>query len=163
MPLAIPAKNDKRFKDKDWQENATFDFLKQAYLISAKWATDIVNDAELDAHTRLKAKFYVEQITNALSPSNFAMSNPEVLRATLATNGENLLNGMDRLERDFAAGDGRLSIMQTDKTAFEVGRNIALTPGKVVFRNDVFELIQDRKSTRLNSSHPQQSRMPSSA
>ena len=140
MPLASPAKNDKRFKDKDWQENAIFDFLKQAYLISARWAADMVNDAGLDEHTKLKAKFYVEQITNALSPSNFAMSNPEVLRATLATNGENLLKGMDKLERDF--GDGRLRIMQTDKTAFEVGRNIALTPGKVVFRNDVFELLQ---------------------
>jgi polyhydroxyalkanoate synthase subunit PhaC len=140
FPLATPAKNDRRFKDKDWQENAIFDFLKQAYLISAKWAAEMVNDAGLDEHTKLKAKFYVEQITNALSPSNFAMSNPEVLRATLSTNGENLLKGMDKLERDF--GDGRLRIMQTDKTAFEVGRNIALTPGKVVFRNDVFELIQ---------------------
>ena len=140
MPLATPGKTDKRFKDKDWQENAIFDFLKQAYLISAKWAADMVNDANLDEHTKLKAKFYVEQITNALSPSNFAMSNPEVLRATLSSNGENLLRGMDKLERDF--GDGRLRIMQTDKTAFEVGRNIALTPGKVVFRNDVFELIQ---------------------
>ena len=142
LPLATPSRTDKRFKDKDWQENAVFDFLKQAYLISAKWAAEMVNDAELDDHTKLKAKFYVEQITNALSPSNFALSNPEVLRATLASNGENLLSGMDKLERDFASGDGRLRIMQTDKTAFEVGRNIALTPGKVVFRNDVFELIQ---------------------
>ena len=152
FPMALPAKNDKRFKDKDWQENAIFDFLKQAYLISAKWAADMVNDAGLDDHTKLKAKFYVEQITNALSPSNFAMSNPEVLRATLSTNGANLLAGMDKLERDF--GDGRLRIMQTDKTAFEVGRNIALTPGKVVFRNDVFELIQYAPSTEQVCEYP---------
>ena len=152
FPLATPAKTDKRFKDKDWQENAIFDFLKQAYLISAKWAADMVNDANLDQHTKLKAKFYVEQITNALSPSNFAMSNPEVLRATLSTNGENLLKGMDKLERDFA--DGRLRIMQTDKTAFEVGRNIALTPGKVVFRNDVFELIQYNPAGEQTHEYP---------
>ncbi|MDE2447087.1 MAG: class I poly(R)-hydroxyalkanoic acid synthase, partial [Alphaproteobacteria bacterium] len=152
FPLASPAKTDKRFKDRDWQENAIFDFLKQAYLISAKWAADMVNDADLDEHTKLKAKFYVEQISNALSPSNFAMSNPEVLRATLASNGENLLHGMEKLERDF--GEGRLRITQTDRSAFEVGRNIALTPGKVVFRNDVFELIQYSPTTEQTYEYP---------
>lgn len=153
-PLASPARTDKRFKDKDWHENAVFDFLKQAYLISSKWALEMVNDAELDEHTKLKARFYVEQIANAVSPSNFVFSNPEVLKATLASNGANLISGMDKLERDFKSPDGRLRIKQTDTEAFEVGRNIALTLGKVVFRNDVFELLQYAPSTPETFEYP---------
>jgi polyhydroxyalkanoate synthase len=142
-PMASPAHNDKRFKDKDWQENTVFDFLKQFYLISANWAQDFVRNADgLDDHTRQKAKFYVEQILNALSPSNFPVSNPEILRATLASNGANLIEGLKHLEQDMASPDGRLRIKQSDTTAFEIGKNIATTPGKVVFRNDTFELIQ---------------------
>ena len=142
-PMAAPARNDKRFKDRDWQENTVFDFLKQFYLISANWAQDFVKNAEgLDEHTRQKAKFYVEQILNALSPSNFPISNPEILRATLASNGANLLEGLKHLEQDMSSPDGRLRIKQSDTTAFEIGKNIAMTPGKVVFRNDTFELIQ---------------------
>ena len=142
-PVASPARNDKRFKDKDWQENTIFDFLKQLYLVSTSWAQDVIRNADgIDEHTRQKAGFYVEQIANALSPSNFPASNPEVLRATLASNGANLIKGLDNLERDMASPDGRLRIKQTDSTAFEIGKNIAMTPGKVVFRNDTFELIQ---------------------
>ncbi len=142
-PMASPARNDKRFKDRDWQENTVFDFLKQFYLISANWAQDFVKNADgLDEHTRQKAKFYVEQILNALSPSNFPVSNPEILRATLASNGANLIEGLKHLEQDMASPDGRLRIKQSDMTAFEIGKNIAMTPGKVVFRNDTFELIQ---------------------
>lgn len=142
-PMATPARNDKRFKDRDWQENTVFDFLKQFYLISANWAQDFVKNADgLDEHTRQKAKFYVEQILNALSPSNFPVSNPEILRATLASNGANLIEGLKHLEQDMASPDGRLRIKQSDMTAFEIGKNIAMTPGKVVFRNDTFELIQ---------------------
>jgi polyhydroxyalkanoate synthase subunit PhaC len=147
MPLIEPSRTDKRFKDKDWQENAIFDFMKQAYLIAAKWAQEMVANAELDEHEKLKAKFYVEQLLNAFSPSNFPASNPEVLKATLASNAENLLRGMEKLEGDFKNPDGRLHITQTDKTAFELGRNLAMTPGKVVFRNDVFELIQYSPTT----------------
>ena len=143
QPMAAPARNDKRFKDRDWQENTVFDFLKQFYLISANWAQDFVNNADgIDAHTRQKAKFYVEQIANALSPSNFPISNPEILRATLASNGANLIEGLKHLEQDMASPDGRLRIKQSDMTAFEIGKNLAMTPGKVVFRNDTFELIQ---------------------
>ncbi len=142
-PVATPARNDKRFKDKDWQENAMFDFLKQFYLVSSTWAQDLVKNADgVDEHTRLKARFYVEQILNALSPSNFPVSNPEILRATLATSGANLVEGMKHLEADMSSADGRLRIKQSDTTAFEIGKNIAMTPGKVVFRNDTFELIQ---------------------
>jgi polyhydroxyalkanoate synthase subunit PhaC len=153
-PMLVPLRGDKRFKDKDWQDNAIFDFLKQAYLVSSQWALEMVQEAELDEHTKLKAKFYVEQIANAVSPSNFVFSNPEVLKATLSSNGANLLSGMDKLERDFASPDGRLRIKQTDTDAFEVGRNIAMTPGKVVFRNDVFELIQYAPSTAQTFQYP---------
>ena len=142
-PVAQPARSDKRFKDKDWQEHAVFDFLKQFYLISSNWAQDVVKNAEgVDDHTKRKARFYVEQIANAVSPTNFALTNPEVLRATIASNGANLIEGMKHLERDMKTSDGRLHIKQTDMSAFEIGRNIAMTPGKVVFRCETFELIQ---------------------
>jgi polyhydroxyalkanoate synthase len=154
-PVATPARNDKRFKDKDWQENTVFDFLKQFYLISANWAKDMVENAEdVDEHTRRKARFYVEQIANALSPSNFPISNPEVLRTTLATNGANLIEGLKHLEEDMKTPDGRLRIKQTDMGAFEIGRNIATTPGKVVFRNETFELIQYTPTTTETFEYP---------
>jgi polyhydroxyalkanoate synthase subunit PhaC len=142
-PVAKPQKGDKRFADKDWQENAVFDFMKQFYLISARWTQDMVHNAQgVDEHTKHKAKFYVEQISNAFSPSNFGLTNPEVVRTTLATNGANLVEGMKHLEEDLAAGGGKLHIRQVDGTAFEIGNNIAATPGKVIFQNDTFQLIQ---------------------
>ena len=154
-PVAEPARSDKRFKDKDWQENAVFDFLKQFYLISANWAQEMVKNAEgVDEHTRHKARFYVEQIANAVSPSNFAITNPEVLRTTLATNGANLIEGLKHLQEDMQTPDGRLRIKQTDMTAFEIGRNIAMTPGKVVFRNETFELIQYAPATAETYAYP---------
>jgi polyhydroxyalkanoate synthase len=147
-PVATPERGDKRFTDRDWQQNTVFDFLKQFYLLSARWAGDLVEDAQgLDDHTRHKARFYVDQIANAVSPSNFALTNPEVLRATLATNGANLIEGLKNLEEDLKAGQGRLRIKQTDASAFELGKNVATTPGKVVFQNDTFQLIQYAPST----------------
>ena len=142
-PVAEPSKSDKRFKDPDWVDNSVFDFLKQIYLVSTRWAQNMVAEAEgIDPHTRQKAKFYVENIANAYSPSNFPLTNPEVLRATLTSNGENLVQGMQRLIKDFSGPDGRLRITQVDGSGFKLGENIATTPGKVIFRNDVFELIQ---------------------
>ncbi len=146
--IAKPERGDKRFTDKDWQENSIFDFLKQFYLISARWAVETVKNAEgVDEHTKHKAKFYVEQIANALSPTNFAFTNPEVLRTTLATNGANLIEGLKHLEEDLKTPDGRLKIKQTDQTAFEVGKNIATSPGKVIFQNDTLQLIQYSPAT----------------
>lgn len=142
-PAIAPDRNDRRFKDLDWEENQLFDFLKQSYLVSARWAHGVVANAEgVDEHTRHKARFFVEQVANALSPTNFALTNPEVLRLTLASNGENLVEGLDNLAEDIAMSDGELRIRQTDLDAFEVGRNIAVTPGKVVFQNDLMQLIQ---------------------
>ncbi len=142
-PVAVPAKNDKRFKDKDWAEHSFYDFVKQVYLVSTRWAHEMVQSADgVDPHTKQKAKFYIENIANALSPSNFPLTNPQVLRSTLESNGENLLRGIEKLEADFKSSDGRLRISQVDGSGFKLGENIAMTPGKVVFRNDVFELIQ---------------------
>jgi polyhydroxyalkanoate synthase len=147
-PVASPERGDRRFTDRDWQQNTLFDFLKQFYLLSARWAGDLVEEAQgLDDHTRHKARFYVDQIANAVSPSNFALTNPEVLRATLASNGANLIEGLKNLEEDLKAGQGRLRIKQTDMSAFELGRNVATTPGKVVFQNDTFQLIQYAPAT----------------
>lgn len=147
-PSVEPARGDKRFADPDWSQNQFFDFVKQAYLLSANWAEHLVEHAEsVDEHTRHKAEFYVRQIANALAPSNFVLTNPELLRETLASNGENLVRGMQMLAEDIATGNGELRIRQTDMTAFEVGKNLALTPGKVVFQNDLMQLLQYEAAT----------------
>ncbi|WP_128294047.1 PHA/PHB synthase family protein [Afifella aestuarii] len=140
---------DKRFADPDWSQNPMFDVLKQLYLATSRWAEDLVEDAEdVDPHTRQKARFYVQQIANALSPSNFAMTNPEVLRATAESNGENLVRGMHMLAEDIAAGKGDLRVRQTDATAFKIGQNIATTPGKVVAQNELCQVIQYEATTK---------------
>jgi polyhydroxyalkanoate synthase len=143
-----PEKGDKRFQDPEWGRNAFFDFLKQAYLVTSRWAADLVEHAEgLDEHTRHKAGFYVKQVTNAISPSNFILTNPELFRETVASNGENLVRGMKMLAEDIAAGHGELKLRQADYSHFEIGRNIAVSPGKVVGRSDVAEIIQYAPTT----------------
>jgi polyhydroxyalkanoate synthase len=147
-PVVAPDRSDKRFKDPDWTENQIFDFFKQAYLLTARWAYDAIADAEdVDEATRHKARFYFEQVANALSPSNFALTNPEVLKQTLATSGQNLVDGMNNLARDIEAGQGMLRIKQTDMDAFALGENLALTPGEVIYQNEIMQLIQYSPST----------------
>jgi len=147
-PVATPAKSDRRFADPEWTQNQFFDFLKQAYLLTARWADKMVSDAgNLDPHTKQKAEFYMRQIGNALSPSNFVLTNPELLRETLTSNGENLVRGMHMLAEDVEAGGGHLKIRQSDSSMFAVGRNLAITPGKVIFQNDIMQLIQYAPST----------------
>ena len=147
-PVAAPAANDKRFADPEWSSNQFYDFLKQAYLLTTQWANRLVSDAvELDAHTKQKAEFYVRQITNALSPSNFVLTNPELLRETLTSNADNLVRGMRMLAEDIEAGGGDLNIRQSDSSMFAVGRNLATTPGKVIFQNELMQLIQYAPST----------------
>ncbi len=147
-PVATPAANDKRFTDPEWTANQFFDFLKQAYLLTTRWAHQLVSDAaDLDPHTRQKAEFYVRQIANALSPSNFVLTNPELLRETLTSNADNLVRGMHMLADDIAAGGGDLKIRQSDASMFAVGRNLATTPGKVIFQNELMQLIQYAPST----------------
>ena len=141
-PSAKPDPRDRRFADPEWSSNQFFDFVKQAYLLSSQWADDLVKNAkDLDPHTRHKAEFYMRQIANAVSPSNFVMTNPELLRETLSSNAENLVRGMAMLKEDIDA-QGNVNIRQSDPNMFEVGRNLATTPGKVVFQNELMQLIQ---------------------
>lgn len=142
-PVAAPARDDRRFRDEAWSENQVFDFIKQSYLLTANWLESTVHDVEgLDTKTQRKVDFYTKQFVNALSPTNFLMTNPEALRATVESKGENLVNGLNNLLHDLERGDGKLAIRMTDMDAFEIGKNVATAPGKVVFRNDLIELIQ---------------------
>ncbi len=144
-----PAKGDKRFKDPEWENNQFFDFVKQLYLITSHWARDMVEEAQdVDDHTRHKARFYLEQITSAMSPSNYVMTNPELLRETMQNDGENLIRGMKMLAEDIQAGGGDLLIRQSNTSVFELGRNIAVTKGKVVAQSDVCQIIQYEPTTK---------------
>lgn len=143
-----PAPRDKRFSDPEWKTNQFFDFVMQAYLLTTKWAYDLVREAEsLDPHVRKKAEFYVQQITNALAPSNFVLTNPEVLRQTVSSNADNLAIGMKMLAEDIEAGNGQLRIRQSDSSNLRVGEELAVTPGKVIFQNDIMQLIQYNPAT----------------
>jgi polyhydroxyalkanoate synthase len=154
-PVVRPAPNDRRFTDPEWTQNQFFDFLKQAYLLTAGWAGKLVNDAaDLSPHTKQKAEFYVRQITNALSPTNFVLTNPELLRETLISNADNLVRGMHMLAQDIQEGGGNLRIRQSDASMFEVGRNLATSPGKVVFQNELMQLIQYAPSTETVLKRP---------
>jgi polyhydroxyalkanoate synthase subunit PhaC len=149
QPVAKPDPKDKRFADPEWSQNQFFDFLKQVYLLTAQWGDRLVKDAAgVDELTRKKAEFYVKQIANAISPSNFVLTNPELLRETLSSNAENLVRGMHMLSEDIKAGHGNLKIRQSDPSMFEIGRNLALTPGKVVFQNELMQLIQYEATTK---------------
>src|SRR5260370_38670680 len=147
-PVAEPDPRDKRFVDPEWSSNQFFDFLKQAYLLTVQWASRLVRDAEaLDPHTRHKADFYIRQIANAIAPSNFVLTNPELLRETLASNAENLVRGMHMLAEDIAAGRGDPKSRPLTAEMFEGGRDLAVTPGQVNFGNGAMALNQYRPST----------------
>lgn len=147
-PAAEPDPRDNRFKDPEWSQNQYFDILKQAYLITSRWAEKLVREADgLEPHLRHKADFYVRQVSAALSPSNFIATNPSLIRDTLAENGENIVRGLHMLKEDIDAGEGDLKIRQSDTSKFEVGVNLATTPGKVVFRNATMELLQYTPTT----------------
>ncbi len=147
-PVAEPEPGDNRFKDPDWDDIPYFNFIKQAYLLTACWAEQILENSEgVDEQTRQKAEFYLEQISSALSPSNFALTNPEVIRETLASDGENLVKGLGNLHEDIKRSDDLFRISQTDIDAFRVGENLAVTPGNVVYQNDIIQLIQYTPTT----------------
>src|SRR6516165_5695747 len=155
QPVAAPDPRDKRFSDPEWSSNQFFDFLKQAYLMSVDWANRLVHEAKgLDPHTLQKAEFYVRQIANAVAPSNFVLTNPELLRETVASNAGNLVRGMHMLAEDIAAGRGDLKIRQSRSEMFEVGGNLALAPGKVIFQNALMQLIQYAASTETVLKRP---------
>ncbi len=140
---------DKRFKHPDWTENAVFGFVKESYLVAAKSILSTVRDVRgMDGAAARKVDFYTRQFVDALSPSNFIATNPEVLTATLESGGRNLLRGLENLLSDLSRGDGRLSIKMTDMNAFRLGENIAATPGKIVYQNNLMQLIQYAPSTK---------------
>jgi polyhydroxyalkanoate synthase len=147
-PVISADPKDRRFKSEDWKENEVFDFIKQTYLLSARYVQDVVTHVDgLDPHTAQKVDFYARQFVDAMSPSNFLLTNPEVLRKTAETGGENLIKGLNNLLSDLERGQGKLRIKMTDMDAFRIGENIAVTPGKVVFQNDLMQLIQYEPTT----------------
>jgi polyhydroxyalkanoate synthase subunit PhaC len=149
------ALEDRRFRDPAWHDNTLFDFIKQSYLLAARTVQASVKNVEgLDDRTARKVDFYTRQFVDALAPSNFLMTNPEVLRTTLDTGGENLLNGLKNLLDDLDRGKGRLSISMTDMTAFKIGENVATTPGKVVYQNDLMQLLQYEPTTETVKRRP---------
>lgn len=143
--LALPhmMKPDKRFAHRDWSENALFDYIKQSYLLTSGWVQDTVGRVgEMDPKERKKAAFYTRYFVEAMNPANFFALNPEVLEATVEQKGENLVRGLRMMLEDLERGKGRLLIRQTDMDAFEVGRNTAVSPGAVIWQNEMLQLIQ---------------------
>ena len=154
-PVIEPAKDDRRFKHEQWSENAAFDFIKQSYLLSARCLHGTVKGADgLDPTTQRKLEFHTRQLVDALSPSNFAHTNPEVVQATLASGGNNLVKGLENLLDDLERGQGELKVSMADRSAFELGRNVAASPGKVVFQNELIQLIQYAPSTKQVARRP---------
>ena len=146
-PFVVPATGDRRFRDKDWQENQIYDFIKQSYLVTSNWLQKTVAGVHgMGDKEQARASFYAKQFVDAIAPSNFVLTNPEVMRETLRSNGENLVKGLDNLLSDLERGQGELSIRQTTDN-FVVGRDVATTPGKVIFRNELFELLQYSPTT----------------
>ena len=143
-PVAAPQSGDRRFKHEDWQQIFLYDYIKQSYLIAARHLHQTVGKVEgLDEQTAKKVDFYTRQYIDALSPSNFMLTNPEVMRETVASGGQNLVKGLNNLLEDLVRGGGdQLRLRMTDENAFKLGVNIATTPGKVVFQNDLIQLIQ---------------------
>ncbi len=147
-PVIQADPKDKRFKDEAWKESEVFDFIKQSYLLSARYVQDVVTHVDdLDPQTAQKVDFYSRQFVDAMSPSNFLLTNPEVLRKTAETGGENLIRGLNNLLADLERGKGKLRIKMTDTDAFKLGENIAVSPGRVVYQNALIQLIQYTPST----------------
>ncbi|MFY9656146.1 MAG: class I poly(R)-hydroxyalkanoic acid synthase [Methylocystis sp.] len=147
--------SDKRFSAPEWKESPFFDFLRQSYSLTTRWADEMVERAEgIDPTTRSKAAFYTRLISSAISPANFVATNPELLRATWDARGANLVRGLEMLAEDLKAGGGTLKIRQTDQSKFELGVDMATTPGKVILRTDVMELIQYAPTTETVLARP---------
>ena len=147
-PVVEPAKGDKRFTDPDWSENPVFDVIKQSYLLTSNWLNGLVAEVDgVDPMEKRRVEFFMKMLTDAFSPSNFLASNPAALKEVMATGGESLVKGMENFAADLARGGGQLSIAQTDYERFKIGENVATAPGKVVFRNEIIELIQYAPTT----------------
>ena len=148
QPVVAPAKTDRRFSHEDWASKPAFDTIKQSYLLTSQWMRNLVSDVEgLDEHTAERVKFFTERFMDAMSPTNFALTNPAVLEKIKETKGANLVHGLKNMLEDLETGKGELRIRMTDTKAFELGKNVAVTPGKVVFQNRMFQLIQYAPAT----------------
>lgn len=148
QPVVSPAKGDKRFADPDWSANPVFDMMKQSYLLTSNWLNGLVSQAEgVDPQSKRRVEFFTKMLTDAFAPSNFLMSNPAALREVMQTGGESLKRGMENFAADLERGGGQLAISQTDLAKFKVGENVATAPGKVVYQNDILQLIQFAPST----------------
>ncbi len=142
-PVVVPEKGDRRFQAAEWKEIPYFDFLRQSYLLNARWLTELADAAKLEPHSKKKLKFFTRQVVDAMSPANFPASNPEALKLAMETKGESLARGYKNLVDDLEKG--RISMV--DESAFEVGENLARTPGSVIFQNEIFQLIHYRPTT----------------
>ncbi len=155
QPVIQADPKDRRFKDDAWKDREVFDFIKQSYLLSARFVQDVVTQVDdLDPRTAQKVDFYSRQFVDAMSPSNFLLTNPEVLRKTAESGGENLIRGLNNLLGDLERGRGQLRIKMTDTEAFRLGENIAVSPGRVVFQNALMQLIQYAPSTETVLKRP---------
>ena len=155
-PTIKPDPGDKRWRSEDWSQNPVFDAIKQSYLMNQNFMMGLVHGVEgVDERTKRKVEFLTKQMTDALSPTNFALTNPDVLRETMRTHGANLTQGLENLVEDLeAGGGGRLALRQTDMDGFRVGIDLATTPGKVVFQNEIIELIQYAPTTETVKARP---------
>ncbi len=154
-PVVQAPKGDRRFKDGAWNEALVFDYLKQSYLLTSNCVQSLVQETEgLDPKNKEKVDFFTRQYLSAMAPSNFAATNPAVVKKTVDSKGENLLKGLEHMLADLEAGRGRLKISMTDEASFEVGKNVAVSPGKVVFQNDLMQLIQYAPTTEKVHKRP---------
>ncbi|CAK1713695.1 Poly(3-hydroxyalkanoate) polymerase [Vibrio crassostreae] len=141
-------RSDKRFIDEAWKNDPFYSFIKQSYLLFSKSYIDTINSIEgIDEKTKERVAFFSRQAINALSPSNFIATNPELMKLTLERNGENLLDGLEQLQADVEASADILKIRMTNNNAFRLGVDVANTEGDVVFQNELFELIQYHPKT----------------
>ncbi|MET0012132.1 MAG: class I poly(R)-hydroxyalkanoic acid synthase [Sedimenticola sp.] len=145
-----PEPGDRRFNAEEWEQSPLHNYLKQSYLLSSRWLTGLIEDSTLDKNTKAKCEFYTRQFIDALSPSNFALTNPEVIKETIDSKGQNLVAGLENLMKDMDQG----RITMTDESAFELGKNLATTPGSVVYENDLIQLIQFKPHTETVNERP---------
>ena len=154
-PVVSPDPGDKRWRSEDWSENPVFDAIKQSYLLNQNFLMGLVHGVEgVDPAIKRKVEFLTKQMVDALAPTNFALTNPDVIRETMQSKGENLTKGLANLASDLEKGGGRLALTQTDMEGFKVGVDLAATEGKVVFRNEILELIQYAPTTDTVKARP---------
>ncbi|MCR9269308.1 MAG: class I poly(R)-hydroxyalkanoic acid synthase [Hyphomonadaceae bacterium] len=143
MASNTPMPRDRRFADPEWEANPAFSFMRRAWMLNAEWLQGLIDTVsdDLDEATELKARYYMSQFVDAMSPTNLMATNPAALRAMVETKGESVLEGLRNARQDFQRGGGRLAITQTDEDAYEIGKNVATAKGKVIFRNKLIEII----------------------